>query len=184
MTHIEWIESSKTWICPKSGKYKVICVGGGASGACEVPGSTQQTIASKAGGTTSFGSYLSANGGAAAELVENVYYASGFPGFTGFNYGGAPSIAIKEASASRIATMVLNEGGIPGKTTAPGYGAGGGAIGDAVGAGNAGRIKVTIVDLEVGQNVACTIGTGGSSNSAEYIAAGADGVIVVQYLGA
>ena len=183
MTHIEWIESSKTWICPKSGKYKVICVGGGASGACKVSGGTQQTIASKAGGTTSFGSYLSANGGAAAELVENVHYASGFPGFTGFNYGGAPSIALKDG-VSALATMVLNEGGIPGKTTAPGYGAGGGAIGFAVGAGNAGRIKVTIVDLEVGQNVACTIGTGGSSNSAEYIAAGADGVIVVQYLGA
>ena len=61
MVYCETIEESKTWVCPKSGIWKVICVGGGGAGLSYASESTNYI--GTAGGTTSFGSILSASGG-------------------------------------------------------------------------------------------------------------------------
>ena len=61
MVYCETIETSKTWTCPKSGVWKVICVGGGGAGLSYYNDSTNSI--GTAGGTTSFGSILSASGG-------------------------------------------------------------------------------------------------------------------------
>ena len=63
MQYLHYIEESKSWTCPKSGVWKVICVGGGASGGYYITSSKVAT-GQHTGGTTSFGSYLSAEGGA------------------------------------------------------------------------------------------------------------------------
>lgn len=62
MQYLHYIEESKSWTCPKTGVWKVICVGGGASGGYY--GKSSMITAQHTGGTTSFGSYLSAQGGA------------------------------------------------------------------------------------------------------------------------
>ena len=49
MVYCETIEESKTWVCPKGGVWKIICIGGGGAGAAN------NTIGGS-GGTTSFGS--------------------------------------------------------------------------------------------------------------------------------
>ena len=63
MQYIQYIEESKTWVCPKTGKYKVICVGGGGTG---ILYTTSTEVANQYiyqnGTPTSFGSYLTANG--------------------------------------------------------------------------------------------------------------------------
>ena len=194
MTHIEWIESSKTWTCPKSGKYKVICVGGGASGGVKNTGSSTTVQPSVAGGTTSFGSILSAAGGTSSGAIckvgSNPAVVGGYGGWDGINYGGTP--AIVDAKEGTFAAVAVGNGGMANTsdlasyhTTGVGYGAGGGA-GSSVNygiPGFAGKIKTTIVDIEMGETITCTIGAGGTKPNS-YAASGANGVIVVQYLGA
>lgn len=187
MTHIEWIESSKTWTCPKSGKYKVICVGGGASGGGKFS-SSGTYVSTVAGGTTSFGTILSAAGGASDSsnaALSNTSKVSGYGGFTGVSYGGSPSI-IYNGDTLSVAFGAGNTG-LPGATAGIGYGAGGGASSavDIVIPGRAGSIKTTIVDIEAGETITCTIGAGGVGGPGTgQTATGAKGVIVVQYLGA
>ena len=50
MNYIQYIEESKSWTCPKSGVWKVICVGGGASGGYYITSS--KITAQHTGGTT------------------------------------------------------------------------------------------------------------------------------------
>ena len=84
MNYIHYIESTQEWTCPKSGKWKVICVGGGGSGYTEY---SSKIYTGNPGGTTSFGTYLSANGGAGGSSGNNpegsVRTAYGINGYAG-----------------------------------------------------------------------------------------------------
>ena len=63
MKHIHYIKSSQEWICPETGKWKIICVGGGSSGGMGISiSSAVPTAVHNPGGATSFGSYLTAAG--------------------------------------------------------------------------------------------------------------------------
>lgn len=208
MKYVEWIEESQTWICPKAGKWKVICVGGGASGGVSYNGAK---ILYAAGGTTSFGSILSADGGATAshKLAKST---GGQNGYDGISYGGSPFF--DGGINSNIGV------GLSG--TAHGYGGGGSCFPlqfkvtglsshptTSASSGLCGKIKTTIVDIDEGQSIIVTVGKGGKltitdeaaktyimganeeitsveTTGAEFIAGvkqGADGVVIVQYLG-
>ena len=197
MKYIEWLKESQTWTCPKAGKWKVICVGGGASGG--LYDSTENAVKltpTTAGGTTSFGSIIAANGAPSTSDYGLHGYAmqkagvSGYGGYTGTNYGGVPMTGAVSASAEFGAAggtgnAAVHASGNPG--SAVGYGAGGGAASlsekISVIAGRAGAIESTIVDLDEGQTIMCTVGKGGQTTDATVMGSGADGVIVVQYLG-
>ena len=109
MQYIQYIEESKTWVCPKTGKYKVICVGGGGTG---ILYTTSTEVASQYiyqnGTPTSFGSYLTANGSqisnpkstlytdvptdnsSNAKNLTNYTHIGGYGGYDGNSYGGTP----------------------------------------------------------------------------------------------
>ena len=89
MGKIQYIEASQNWICPKTGSYKVICVGGGGGNG--------------AGSTTSFGTYLSARGGDIATIAESTALL-GLGGTGGYTingvYGGAGGRIIRTGSST------------------------------------------------------------------------------------
>lgn len=192
---IFYIEESQTWICPKAGRYKVICVGGGASGGFyyNYNNVTEKTIPVP-GKTTSFGDVISADGGMSAwDYATGVASVSGYGGYDGFNYGGCGVLgADKTATCNGNATIPAYTGGTA--TSAIGWGAGGGAAptsasgnaGSGCIAGRAGKIKTTIVLIDENENIPCTIGAGGIASESAHanVASGADGVIIIQYLGA
>lgn len=164
MTYYERITASKTWTCPKTGRYKIICVGGGASGKVQTS-ADDSTGKQNAGGTTSFGSYVSVKGGAVTSAVQNVMAVGGYGGYTGVAYGGAG--ACIAATSSAASSAVIN-GGCFGETGL-GQGAGGGATSNNTSAriapGRCGDLKVTELDLTANQSISCTIGTGGAAVS-------------------
>lgn len=190
MEYIKWITTSTTYTVPKAGKYKVICVGGGASGGVAVH--DQEPVNTKClqatGGTTSFGSYVSATGGqvtvpaAIGKSNSTILRCGGQNGFDGLNYGGAGAVVARADSNTTYAfaptSLISNNSA----GTGHGYGAGGGAGNNALGTaiklaqvssssayskelypvpGACGGIKSGIVDLDESQKVTCTIGTGG-----------------------
>lgn len=214
MQYIYWIKESQSFICEKSGKYKIICVGGGASGGLAFAETAECLQA--VGSTTSFGSIISASG---AERSKGSYLAAadygthavagGQSGYDGINYASTACVATGDAISTGGNSSFMWE-------TGHGYGAGGGAHGVTISgkaltavAGSCGKVESTIVDLEENQAVFCTIGGGGvlnlsdndvtayatsvgaeltvSSGDGAKISAcassGADGVIIVQYLG-
>lgn len=195
MKYIDWLKESQTWTCPKAGKWKVICVGGGASGG--LYDSTENAVEltpTTAGGTTSFGSIVSADG--APSTIDSTAHGqslmgsavSGYGGYTGTSFGGVPMIGsstISEAAAGGTGNAAVMAFANP--TAAVGYGAGGGAssVGEKISPipGRAGTIESTIVDLDEGQTIMCTVGKGGQTTDPATMGSGADGVIVVQYLG-
>jgi hypothetical protein len=197
MKYIEWLKESQTWVCPKAGKWKVITVGGGASGG--MYDSTENAVKltpTTAGGTTSFGSVVSADGAPSTSDYSIAGYASqfvgvsGYGGYTGTSYGGVPMLGgIAGGGTALAAGGTGNAAAIANGNpqSAVGYGSGGGAVskGDKYNGipGRAGSIESTIVDLEEGQAIMCTIGKGGQTTDATVMGSGADGVIVVQYLG-
>ncbi len=215
MQYIYWIKESQSFICEKSGKYKIICVGGGASGGLAFTDAAECMQA--VGSTTSFGSIISANGAerskssslAAADYGTNAV-AGGQSGYDGINYASTACIATGDGVSTGGGSSAFMWG------TGHGYGAGGGAHGLSISgksltavAGACGKVESTIVDLEENQAVFCTVGGGGvlnlSDNDVSVYAAsvgveltassgdgakisacasdGADGVIIVQYLG-
>lgn len=203
MKYIEWLKKSQTWVCPKSGKWKVIAVGGGASGGmyeeATSSGATEKTLTpTTAGGTTSFGSIIAADGApSTSDYTAHGYSAtriavSGYGGYTGTSYGGVPMLGGNSATSEMAVGGSGNAAvmAFMNPTAAVGYGAGGGA-GERYKSnydvspipGRAGAIESTIVDLEEGQTILCTIGKGGQTTDATVMGSGADGVIVVQYLG-
>lgn len=158
MQYIFWIEESQTWVCPIGGKWKIICVGGGASGGQQYG---TGAILYGGGGTTSFGSVLAADGGTAEDRASTSA-VSGQCGYDGLTYGWAPSANIIGAGAN---------------SQAHGYGAGGaatsltlsvtgpsGSQSTKTASGLCGKIKSTIVDLAESQSIICTIGDGGVLN--------------------
>ena len=224
MQYIHWIKESQSFICEKSGKYKIICVGGGSSGGIGAAGAAD--VLQAAGTTTSFGNIISANGGgrsktSASENFKAESTVGGQSGYDGINYGSSSHVLRAEvnsclSSSGGESTVMWGTG--------HGYGAGGGAKGTSLTytagtstsieliacGGQCGKIESTIVDLEENQTVFCTVGGGGvlnlsDENVLEYIVNyvhtgadecsktgaelsacvtdGADGVIIVQYLG-
>lgn len=184
---IFYIESSQTWTCPKVGRYKIICVGGGASGGLRGSnGYTDQL----SGETTSFGTYLYAAGGkkaSSAAAQPNADSAGGYGGYNGITYGGQPLIV---NNTYKIFTPPTDNGGMFGEA-GRGWGAGGGAVaatltyqytettGSASGpttttktgsratytcGGFNGDITSTIVNLDVDAQISCTVGEGGAKN--------------------
>ena len=180
MVYCETIETSKTWVCPKTGIWKVICVGGGGAG-FTYRGNDENSIGT-AGGTTSFGSILSASGGMSgvdinknkAKFFESNYTVRYTVGINGYNGAGV-------------------YGAETGEYIGSGYGASGGA-GAANGSsyshnsGLPGDVKSVITDISEGTSIACTIGAGGtvatiSTNPDTIAFPGKSGAIIVQYLG-
>ena len=199
---IYYIEETQAWVCPMAGRWKVIAVGGGASGGGAVHADSKlTTYPPTAGGTTSFGNVISANGGVATTEIDSnrgSSYIGGYGGYNGFTYGGAPSS--RQASSGGAAfspaggnnTMAYANATHSTPTAALGWGAGGGALTSASNAdyyvipGRAGDIRTTIVSIDEGDIIPCTVGTGGVAAEVEKFkfANGADGVIILQYLGA
>ena len=172
MNYMQYIESTQEWTCPKSGKWKVICVGGGGSGYTEY---SSKIYTGNPGGTTSFGTYLSANGGAGGSSGSNpegsVQTAYGINGYAGC------------IEYSSISNRLLGIG----------YGASGGATStisiSLINAGSPGEIRTTVVDIEENSVISCTVGEGGESvqsgsNYANHKAfGGAAGAVILEYLG-
>lgn len=175
MVYCETIETSKTWVCPKTGIWKVICVGGGGAGVSYYNDSANSI--GTAGGTTSFGSILSASGGISGYDVNKnkfnedsnvVRYTMGINGYNGAGAYGATS----------------------GEHIGSGYGASGGACynsnAEVRHSGLPGDVKSVITDISEGTSIACTIGSGGTvtTKGTSVIAfPGKSGAIIVQYLG-
>lgn len=179
MVYCETIETSKTWTCPKSGVWKVICVGGGGAGVSYYDDNANSI--GTAGGTTSFGSILSASGGISGADVDkdknklsdsnySIRRAMGINGYNGAGVYGAES----------------------GEYIGAGYGASGGAGYNnnvtSYHSGLPGDVKSVITDISEGTSIACTIGAGGTVtfngiNKVCIAFPGKSGAIIVQYLG-
>lgn len=155
MTYEQWITASTTWTCPKAGIWEIICVGGGASGGPVV----EKTLTQNPGGTTSFGSYLSAAGGQKGSATNaGTANPGGVGGYTGLDYGGA--------GYTINSSPTKNGGG--NASQGLGYGAGGGVIPSSSTStngfgGNCGELKSITLDLTTNQQIACTIGAGGAA---------------------
>lgn len=175
MKHLEYITTTRTWTCPATGAWKIICVGGGASGKGE-------NSTGVSGNRTSFGTYFAAEGGRVQSSDNRAKGTGGYGGYTGMAYGGSPGMVFGDLKAACPASG--NGGGV--YSTGFGYGAGGGAwhstYNEGACPGGAGRMECMIVDLVEGETVACTVGTGGAGPGG-YATAGNAGVIVAQYLG-
>ncbi len=173
----ETITANKTWTCPKSGIYKVICVGGGGAGSAK-SGTSSSTVEAngEAGKTTSFGSYLSAKGGASG--------GSGFKTKEQY-HGGEPINGFNGAAVYGEVCF--------GVTTGCGYGASGGAFNkdsSFCSAGQPGEVKSAIISFQKGDTATCTIGAGGAAGTLTTTASalacsfgGAAGAIFIQYIG-
>lgn len=151
------IETSQNWTCPKTGTYLITCVGGGYGGTTN-------------GGTTSFGSYLSAAGGLVTVPVLSTSL-SNYGGVGGYTldgvYGGAGSNGSATASKN---------GGIA-YTAGIGYGAGGGSSSQTP-PGDCGALSIETFELTAGQVISCTIGTVGAATAER--TAGKSGVITIK----
>lgn len=177
MVYSETIRANKTWVCPKAGIYKIICVGGGGSGAASLESMADKVTSGTAGGTTAFGTYLSATGGATgADAYAKGFISNGGSAINGYNGAsvyGTPNTA---------------------SVTGCGYGASGEARTKQqnlfASGGQPGEVCSGIFDIEAGQQVTCTIGKGGTGATASKSTTGlvccypgADGAIMIQYLG-
>lgn len=147
MGYAKLIEYDTSWICPKTGSYKIICVAGGQGGSITKG-------ANKNGGTTSFGNYITATG-SWGESIGDDYIP--LKGYTLLDYG---------VSASS-------------KHSSIGYG--GGGLGKY--SGGIGKLNMSIVTLNKGDTVNCSIGAGGEPDTDSSSQAGRQGCIFVQYLG-
>lgn len=176
MQQVYWIKSSQTWACPKAGAWKVVCVGGGASGGLTFHSNV--SALQSAGGTTSFGSLLSASGGAIETSCPAVIKCcGGYGGYDGMNYGGTPMIAVRENVNNTTIALLSSASGNGGALGSPGlgYGAGGG-VGDVISIsikngtstatqavqgvpGKCGNMAMGIFDLNLNQSISCTVGT-------------------------
>ena len=161
MQYIQYIEESQIWKCPKSGKWKVICVGGGSSGGGAFIVSATCTFSTQVyvngqpidslsydsqipGGMTSFGTYISANGGDALDISNsrlistlsqgNSHFScinfsrgqNGFDGISKYSYNDDGPFIISGSDSSGSFEFNHSIVGLP--ITGEGYGAGGGAI--------------------------------------------------------
>lgn len=235
MQYLYYIEESKSWTCPKSGIWKVICVGGGAT-ACLQSQEAAGYLGFQ-GGATSFGSYVAADGGIFSNGRTQTYGFGGQSGFDGVNYGSTPVV---QYAHSGVGYAFSGGASLPTYGMGFGYGASGGlSLNQSVDLqfttsntnsnngnyrislshqfGTCGKIKSAIIDLADSEVIACTVGKGGDIKSLsnddakikeilysmmrtdktysitnlgnaktfvnDYMSNGADGVIILQYLG-
>lgn len=160
MAYLEVIDTSCTWICPKTASYKIICVAGGNGGGNGFG----------RGGDTSFGSYCTANGQWGGIGVAAIS-AGGNGGYTFADYGGSFGINYSSngtASPSKNGSQLYSNG--------IGYGAGG--YGSCEGGNGCGKIKIAVREITAGEAVTCSIGAGGSAGTSGGMGNG--GCIVVQ----
>ncbi len=189
MVYSETLRANKTWTCPKSGIYKIICVGGGGSGAATITNTADAAISGTAGGTTAFGTYVAASGGATGADA----YAKGYITAAGINQSGNNMFNSGNSINGYNGASVY---GTPNaaSVTGCGYGASGAAAAKGgslfVTGGQPGEVVSGIFDIDVGKQVACTIGKGGSgasnidgTSSKVCCYPGADGAIMIHYLG-
>lgn len=187
MQYLHYVEESKTWTCPKSGVWKVICVGGGAT-ACLQSQEAAGYLGFQ-GGATSFGSYVAADGGVFSSGSPQVQSFGGQSGFDGVNYGSTAMACYGySGSNSGYGYAVAGGASLPTYGTGFGYGASGGIIWKSTTklsfttsntasnngrydislscqAGTCGKIKSAIIDLADGEVIACTVGKGGDIKS-------------------
>lgn len=189
MVYSETIRANKTWVCPKAGIYKIICVGGGGSGAASLESTSDKVTSGTAGGTTAFGTYVAASGGATGADA----YAKGYITAAGIVAGGSDIYTSGHSINGYNGASVY---GTPNaaSVTGCGYGASGAAAAKggsrfATG-GQPGEVVSGIFDIDVGKQVTCTIGKGGTGATASKSTTGlvccypgADGAIMIQYLG-
>lgn len=187
MEYLSYIKSSTSWVCPKTGIYKIIAVGGG-SGAAYVSSSTSANKIN--GGTTSFGTYLAAEGGQTSAASSLIYGAGTYGGEGGYNIGhmGGDGEYLG-ASGTRSQTLNGGHDGGQGK----GFGAGGGFKAPTVYSGYlaymgfAGDVALGIMSINAGTVVPVTVGSGGTppANANNTVhTSGKDGVVIIEYLGA
>lgn len=187
MEHLSYIKTSQTWTCPKSGVYKIIAVGGGSGGAYALSTANASGIN---GGTTSFGSYVSAAGGQAivtADLPLGKGWYGGKGGYNLTQYGGGG-----ECVGTSGYRPPAGNGGLMGGQGI-GYGASGGFYAKETYSnykayiGNAGDIALAISEFTSGVKVSVTVGGGGSvpaaADNVSFNLAGRSGVVIVEYLG-
>ena len=189
MQYLHYIEESKSWTCPKSGVWKVICVGGGAT-ACLQSAEAAGYLGFQ-GSATSFGAYVSADGGVFSSGLSQVNSFGGQSGFDGVNYGSTPMVGYGYVGSNAgYGYAVAGGASLPTYGTGFGYGASGGLasrsnnplqitfVTDSSGSSNGltggysvsfspnfgtcGKIKSTIINLADGETIACTIGKGGN----------------------
>ncbi|MCD7730456.1 MAG: hypothetical protein LUI05_03045 [Oscillospiraceae bacterium] len=205
MQYLEMITASKTWECPKTGVYKITCVGGGASGGYTA--SATEIYAPVSGGITSFGDLVTAAGGGYDEGCLNmgsnidVDYG-GMGGYTPYSFGGTGALYNTLGSTGNGGLT-----GFPGT----GYGASGSGYlfsinevkmplpsptemiqgiftlvaGDSyeVTIGEGGDILTPAADLTLTDTAGAAVTSSYASNIAKYCTNGRSGVCVVQYLG-
>lgn len=196
MQYVYQIKSSQTWTCPKSGVYKIITVGGGSCG-CYIPSTA--SVNSINGGTTSFGSFLSAPGGQACPIKLLLTVRQSYGGEGGFDltkFGGTGEIYIQNSGSSSSAAVTsypaTANGGSLGQT-GKGYGAGGGFYTATVYQnynayhGSAGEIGLSVQEIKANTQIPVTIGTGGTPPTVTGVDiinnAGRAGIVIVEYLG-
>lgn len=178
MNYFEVITADKTWVCPKSGIYKIITVGGGsACGINAMYNSNYTQTINNSGGITTFGDRVTAKGGVSQNIAvkwDNYeLILGGAGGYTLEQYGGMGGIYVPSKYVAVAPTL---NGGMAGHTGI-GYGAGGGstslAISTAVTSDNktliigstkssAGDINEVVCDINSGDNIICIIGKGGT----------------------
>lgn len=183
MQQVYWIKSSQTWTCPKTGAWKIICVGGGSSGGLGFSHNGIQSTIINNGGTTSFGSILSANGGVNVFKPVGIYSSitaygvGGYGGYDGVNYGGVPQSCFSNVNIGITASNATLNGGHY-YTPGGGFGAGGASsrvpIKALSSAGNessltgfplpgmCGEMAMIIYDINQETGITCTIGQGGN----------------------
>lgn len=147
--YTEVITQSKSWSCPESGTYKVICVGSGGDGTTDgkvgdmgqidMKHITLQkgvSVSCTISSDTSFGSYITCSKGASISLamapnglsLSTGLFVGGVGGYTlDGTFGGDGAIFAYSGSNASIMTSIspIKNGGMPG-STGLGYGAGGG----------------------------------------------------------
>lgn len=230
MAYFETIESSKTWTCPKTGYYQVICIGGGGGGGgagfhslgalvtnsdtitvpsdksfnalfafpSQTGGFIKSTTGGKigsSGGTTSFGSILTASGGVGgqgggstlgttlslARLSPSGGSSKLSPGGSGTELSSVSNDVIlgttyPVANSSNTHLLYhhpLSEGLFIGSVAQKAIlNVADGVLSAVSGAGGAGGdVKTKTVFITKGTEIACTVGLGGSSGSSgNYIA--------------
>ena len=203
------IDATTTWVCPHTGVYNITCVGGGGS-AGGIGLYNNGLGYSNAGGVTSFGVLLTANGGgiggtatgnslggdASAYINYGVGGSGGAGGYIYKNAGGKGGRGVNSQAVTNpqpeVGTINAGSGGSyqthgeKGK----GYGAGGGGAFGSGGSGggqggrggNSGYITTGSFTIVEGTVITITIGVGGTCQGTYTTAQnnGSNGVVIIE----
>jgi hypothetical protein len=180
--------SPATWTKPAGLKaVKVTVVGGGGASRTATPAPTIPTNPVTSGGTSSFGSFLSATGGGLSSPNVPVSAGAGGSGSGGdINVSGQPGRDVPSASCSVGGNSALGfgQGAIISEVGASGIAYGGGAHANSVsgGAGGGGASIEFISAPSIPGPVSVTVGAGGtiSGPTAPNGGNGGAGIVIVE----